>query len=88
MRLDNTGFSLNYKWIEGFLFEGSPQFTGFIDTYSLLDVQWNVTFEKINTTFKIGASNVLDNRASQTYGGPEIGRLAYISATYDFVKKQ
>ncbi len=88
VRLDNTGFSLNYKWIEGFLFEGSPQFTGFIDTYSLLDVQWNVTFEKINTTFKIGASNILDNRASQTYGGPEIGRLAYISATYDFVKKQ
>ncbi len=88
VRLDNTGFSLNYKWIEGFLFEGSPQFTGFIDTYSLLDVQWNVTFEKINTTFKIGASNILDNRAEQTYGGPEIGRLAYISATYDFVKKQ
>ena len=87
-RLENTGFSVNYKWIEGFLFEGSPQFTGFIDSYSLLDVQWNVTFKKINTTFKIGASNLLDNRASQTYGGPEIGRLAYISATYDFVKKQ
>jgi len=86
-RLENTGFSLNYKWIEGFLFEGSPQFTGFIDSYSLLDVQWNVNFEKINTTIKIGASNLLDNRASQTYGGPEIGRLAYISATYDFVKK-
>lgn len=88
VRLENTGFSLNYKWIEGFLFEGSPQFTGFIDNYSLLDVQWNVTFKKINTTIKIGASNVLDNRAAQTYGGPEIGRLGYISATYDFVKKQ
>ncbi len=87
VRLENTGFSLNYKWIQGFLFEGSPQFTGFIDNYSLLDVQWNVTFKKINTTFKIGASNILDNRASQTYGGPEIGRLGYISATYDFVKK-
>jgi len=88
MRLENTGFSINYKWIEGFLFEGSPQFTGFIDSYSLMDVQWNVTFKKINTTIKIGASNVLDNRAAQTYGGPEIGRLGYISATYDFVKKQ
>jgi len=87
VRLENTGFSLNYKWIQGFLFEGSPQFTGFIDNYSLLDVQWNVTFKKINTTIKIGASNVLDNRAAQTYGGPEIGRLGYISATYDFVKK-
>ncbi|MEO1714225.1 MAG: TonB-dependent receptor, partial [Bacteroidota bacterium] len=26
----NVGFSVNYKWVEGFLFEGSPQFTGAI----------------------------------------------------------
>ncbi len=88
VRFENTGFSLNFKWIEGFLFEGSPQFTGFIDNYSLLDVQWNVNFEKIHTTIKIGASNILDNQASQTFGGPEIGRLGYISATYDFAKKR
>lgn len=83
----NTGFSINYKWIEGFLFEGSPQFTGFIDSYSLLDAQFNVNFEKINTTVKIGASNLLDNRAAQTYGGPEIGRMAYIQLLYEFNKK-
>ena len=29
------GFNINYKWIEGFLFEGSPQFTGFVPTYDL-----------------------------------------------------
>lgn len=81
------GFNLNYKWIDGFLFEGSPQFTGFIPTYDLLDAQINFAVPKINTTFKIGASNILDNRQFQTYGGPRIGRMAYISATYDFKKK-
>jgi hypothetical protein len=42
---------------------------------------------KLNTTFKLGASNILDNKVFQTYGGPRIGRLAYISATYEFKKK-
>ena len=32
---------MNYKWIEGFIFEGSPQFTGYVPTYGLLDIQVN-----------------------------------------------
>ncbi len=80
------GFNVNYKWIEGFLFEGSPQFTGFIPTYDLLDAQVNVRVSRINTTFKVGASNVLDQRQFQTYGGPAIGRLAYASVVYDWKK--
>ena len=83
MRIRNLGFNINYKWIEGFLFEGSPQFTGFIPTYDLLDAQVNVRVERIKTTFKLGASNVLNNLSFQTYGGPRIGRLAYFSMTYE-----
>ena len=52
LTLDNFGFNVSYKWIEGFLFEGSPQFTGFIPNYDLLDAQINWRAEKINTTFK------------------------------------
>ena len=81
------GFNINYKWIEGFLFEGSPQFTGFVPSYDLLDAQINFKFDKINTTFKIGASNILDNQQFQTYGGPRIGRLAYASILYEFTKR-
>jgi len=79
----NLGFSVNYRWQEGFLFEGSPQFTGLIPTYDMLDAQVNWRIPKINTTFKLGASNLLDNRVFQTYGGPEIGRLAYFSILYE-----
>ena len=85
--LDGAGFNVTYKWIEGFLFEGSPQFTGFVDSYGMLDAQVNFTLDKINTTFKLGASNLLDNRVFQVYGGPRIGRLAYVSATYN-LKRQ
>ena len=36
----------------------------------------------------IGASNVLDKQRFQTYGGPRIGRLAYITLTYEPGRKK
>ena len=77
--LKNLGFNVNYKWVEGFLFEGSPQFTGFIDNYGLLDGQVNCYVEKLKMTFKVGASNLLNNKVYQVYGGPRVGRMAYFS---------
>ncbi len=102
----HVGFSINYKWIQGFRFEGSPQFTGNVPTYDLLDIQFSKEVSKLNTTIKIGASNVfgivplfnqelslservqhsLNNKVLQVYGGPYIGRMAYISLLYDFNK--
>ena len=87
MNTYNFSFNINYKWINGFTFEGSPQFTGSIPTYDLLDAQVSYVFPKANTTLKVGASNVLDKRQFQTYGGPRIGRMAYVSLLYDFTKK-
>lgn len=108
-KLKKTGFNVNYKWIQGFLFEGSPQFTGEIPTYDMVDAQWNCELESLHTVLKIGATNIFgitplfrsdaenggrskikamfDNRQYQTYGGPRIGRLAYISLVYTFEKK-
>jgi len=82
-RINNFGFNVNYKWIEGFVFEGSPQFTGAIPTYDLLDAQVNWTAQRLGVTIKVGASNVLNKKQYQTYGGPQIGRLAYISFLYE-----
>jgi len=81
------GFNINYKWIQGFIFEGSPQFTGTIEDYGLLDAQINYKLDKLNVTFKLGASNVLNNFVFQTYGGPRVGRMAYASLLYEFQKK-
>ncbi len=84
---NSWGFNVTYKWIQGFTFEGSPQFTGEIPTYDLLDGQVNATFPRLNSTLKIGAANLLNKLQFQTYGGPRIGRMAYISWIYDFRKK-
>ena len=77
------GFGVNYKWVQGFVFEGSPQFTGFVPTFDLLDVQANARIDQLNLTIKAGASNVLKNWHIETYGGPSIGRLAYFSLLYE-----
>ncbi len=78
------GFGVNYKWIQGFVFEGSPQFTGFVPTYDLLDAQVNVVIEPWNTTLKLGGSNLLKNIHIEAYGGPYVGRMLYGSLVYEF----
>lgn len=82
----DVGFNVNLKWVEGFEFQGSPQFTGFVPTYYLVDAQVNKHVKKIHTTFKIGSSNVLNRQQLQVYGGPYIGRLAYFSALIELDK--
>jgi iron complex outermembrane recepter protein len=81
------GFNVNYRWVKSFIYEGSPQFTGIIPSYGLVDAQINFGLNTLNSTLKIGASNVLNNKVYQTYGGPRIGRMAYVSFLYDFKKK-
>ncbi len=56
---NNFGFGINYKWIDGFVFEGSPQFTGFVPSYDMVDAQVNYEWKDKHTTFKLGASNIL-----------------------------
>ena len=80
---DKWGFGLNYRWVQGFVFEGSPQFTGFVPSYDLLDVQANYKFDGPGLTVKAGASNLLRNEHIETYGGPTVGRLAYVSLALD-----
>ena len=87
LNLSGLGFNINYKWIEGFLFEGSPQFTGEVPTYGLLDLQVNKKLPKLNLTAKIGASNALNNKVLQVYGGPYVGRMIYFSIVFDWENK-
>jgi iron complex outermembrane receptor protein len=81
--IKNISCSANYKWVEGYQFEGSPQFTGFIPSYGIVDAQVSYHLKQHHTTIKVGASNILDNRHYETYGGPAIGRMAYVQVRYD-----
>ena len=54
----------------------------------MLDAQINIFVPSIHTTFKLGASNLLNSQNFQTYGGPRIGRLGYFQITYDMGRKK
>lgn len=77
------GFSMNYKWIDTYTFEGSPQFTGVIPTYHQIDAQINKQIPELKATFKIGASNLLNNKTYQVYGGPRVGRMLHTSLLFE-----
>jgi len=82
--IGKISFNTNYKWVQGFIFEGSPQFTGEIPSYGLLDFQVTKQISKLDLAIKLGASNILNNEIIQVYGGPYIGRMAYLSLLFDF----
>lgn len=102
-RLKRLGYGVNWKYVEGYTFEGSPQFTGPIPGYDMVDAQVSVKFPKPNITLKLGASNLfglvplwdkqvpdgdrldraLNNNVYLVYGGPRIGRLAYLQVSYE-----
>ena len=81
--LRNFSFSLNYKWVEGFTYEGSPQFTGNVPTYDLVDIQLSKKLPELNSTLKVGSSNILNNKHYEVYGGPYIGRMTYCSLLFE-----
>ena len=40
---------------------GSPQFTGFIPTYDLVDLQLSKEIIDLGATVKIGSTNIINN---------------------------
>jgi outer membrane receptor protein involved in Fe transport len=103
----NLGWGVNYRFVEGFTFEGSPQFSGDIRSYDMVDAQVNVKFPERHLTVKLGASNLFgvvpffdpkvaaedklerawNNDVLMVYGGPYIGRLAYLQLIYELDKR-
>ncbi|MES2558412.1 MAG: hypothetical protein V4590_01640, partial [Bacteroidota bacterium] len=54
-----------------------------VDAYDMVDVQLNKKVPVWHCIFKAGASNALNNKVYQVYGGPQVGRLAYISVLFE-----
>lgn len=80
LKLRNWGFNANVKWQDTFFYEGSPQFTGTVPSFTWVDAQLNYKIIKWKLTFKLGASNLLNQQRYLAYGSPYIGRMAYFQA--------
>ncbi|MFU8859479.1 MAG: TonB-dependent receptor domain-containing protein [Cyclonatronaceae bacterium] len=80
----NLGFNITYRWQDAFRWESSFAFAD-VPAVSMLDAQVTYRVPHVNTTVKVGGSNVLNESYILSGGGPSVGAIYYISLTYDSV---
>ncbi len=78
----NFGFNVVWRWQQSFLWQ-SPLANGTIPAYNNLDAQVTYKLPELHTAFKLGGTNILNNRYIQYAAGPGIGGLYYVSITLD-----
>ncbi|MBL0745041.1 TonB-dependent receptor [Chryseolinea lacunae] len=83
----NLGFNVVYRWQQSFLWE-SPLANGSIPAYHTFDAQVSYKLPELKSTFKLGGTNILNNRYIQYAAGPTIGALYYFSITVDGLLKK
>ncbi len=82
----NTGFSVNWRWADSYMWQ-SLFGDGMLTANHNLDAQVSYRFTKMGTTLKIGATNALNHRHTEVYGGPTTGGIYYASLVFDGIFK-
>jgi iron complex outermembrane recepter protein len=78
----NLGFVVSYRWQDAFLWQNSFG-NGVVPAFGSLDAQVNYTIKKLKSQIKLGCSNIAGPEYNTNTGGPFVGRMAYISWTFD-----
>ena len=78
----NLGFGINYKWQDAFYWQNSFG-SGTVPAYGSLNGQVSYHIKSLGTTLKLGATNILKKEYRTNIGGPWIGRMIFLSLTYD-----
>ena len=76
----NFGFNVAWRWSDNYLWQSSFG-DGQIDSYHVVDAQLNYRVPNIKSTFKLGASNLLNEDYATAFGTGNIGSIYYISWT-------
>ncbi len=79
---DRIGFNINYRWQQAFLWESSFG-VGVIPDYGSLDAQVSYKVPEWKSVIKLGASNLLNDRYTTSFGNPSVGGIYYIQITFD-----
>ncbi|MBT8323968.1 MAG: TonB-dependent receptor [Winogradskyella sp.] len=77
---NNFGFNVSYRWSDSYLWEASFG-DGVVPAYSVLDAQINFRVPSFKSTFKAGATNLLQDEYFTAYGTGLIGSMYYVSWT-------
>lgn len=79
---DRLGFNINYRWQQAFLWESSFG-VGIIPDFGTLDAQVSYKVPEWKSVLKLGASNLLNDRYTTSFGNPNLGSIYYFQITFD-----
>jgi outer membrane receptor protein involved in Fe transport len=76
----NFGFNTSWRWSDNFFWEASFG-DGDVPAYHVIDAQINYTIPSLKSTFKLGATNLLQDEYFTAFGTGLIGSMYYVSWT-------
>jgi hypothetical protein len=79
---NRLGFSANYRYQDGFTYEGTFG-VGEVTAYNTLDAVLTYKLPKIKSLIKAGGTNIMNTYYNTAFGSPTIGGLYYVSFTYN-----
>ncbi|MEL6556752.1 MAG: carboxypeptidase-like regulatory domain-containing protein [Bacteroidota bacterium] len=79
---DRLGFNIQYRWQDAFVWESSFG-QGVVPAFGSLDAQVSYKIPDLKSIFKIGGSNITNNRYTTSFGNPRVGSLYYIAISFD-----
>jgi outer membrane receptor protein involved in Fe transport len=87
--INDFGFNVSWHWQSAYDWYGTFNGTrpGRVDAYSLVDLQFSKKLPKLQSTIKLGGSNIFNNKVYQSYGSPAIGAIYYVSIVFDDLLK-
>jgi len=77
---ENFGFNVSWRWSDNFFWESSFG-DGEVPAFNVLDAQINYRIPSLKSTFKVGATNLLQDEYFTAFGTGFIGAMYYASVT-------
>jgi outer membrane receptor protein involved in Fe transport len=78
----NIGFNINYRWQKKFLWESNFG-VGEVPAFGTLDASVSTKLKYMNSSLKIGGSNLLNKYYTTNFGSAQVGGLYYVTWTFD-----
>jgi outer membrane receptor protein involved in Fe transport len=77
-----AGFNVMMRWQDAFNWEGELA-NGPVNAFTTVDAQVSYKFPKINSTIRLGGTNIFNHYYKNAYANPAIGGLYYIGFIYN-----
>jgi hypothetical protein len=79
---NRLGFSANYRYQDGFTYEGTFG-VGEVSAFNTLDAVLTYKLPAIKSLIKAGGTNIMNTYYNTAHGSPTIGGLYYVSFAYN-----